>query len=91
MKNSMILELAYSNYYCSDKIKLYDNKEYQKNYNALFEICEELCKDMSDKEKREISNKVFDAHCGAEVVAADEHFKEGFKLGLIIGAQNFLE
>ncbi len=91
MNKSMILELAHNAYYCSEKLRLNNNKEYQKNYSALFEIFEELCKDMPDEEKREISNKIFDAHCGAEVIAADENFKEGFKLGLIIGAQNFLD
>ena len=80
----MILELAFGDESYTEKIKLENNEE-------LYGLCEELCKDMPEGEKRKVIDKIFFAQCGAESIAADEHFKAGFKLGLILGAQNFLE
>lgn len=91
MKKSMILELVLNGGFNGEDIKLESNEEYRKNSDELYKICEELCKDMPEEEKRDILNKIFYAQCGAESVAAEEHFKKGFKLGLIIGAQNFLD
>lgn len=91
MKKSIILELAFGDESYAEKIKLETNEEYNKNNEELYGLCEELCKDMPEEEKRKVIDKIFFAQCGAESIAADEHFKAGFKLGLILGAQNFLE
>lgn len=87
----MIWEIVFNSDCYGDNIVLEENEEYRKNNDELYGICEKLCKDMPEEEKRDILNKIFFAQCGAECVASEEYFKEGFKLGLILGAQNFLE
>lgn len=87
----MILELADNGTCYTDKIKLFDNAEYRKNSDDIDKICGELCKDLPDKEKHKILCDISEAICAMERIAADEFFKEGFKLGLILGAQNFLD
>lgn len=46
---------------------------------------------MTEKEKDEIMWRFATTRGGLEEITAKEYFKRGFKLGLIIAAQNFLE
>ena len=91
MDKSLILSLVFDGRCYGDKICLFDIKEYSKTHHEFFGICERLCKDLSEDEKRDILDKISDALCAMECVAADEFFKAGFKLGLKLGAQNFLD
>ncbi len=91
MEKSIILSLVFDGRCYGDKICLFDNKEYSKNSNEFFGICEKLCKNLPDGEKRDTLNKISEALCAMECIASDEFFKEGFKLGLTLGAQNFLD
>lgn len=91
MDKSIILDLVFDGRCYGDKICLFENNEYSKNNHELFGICEKLCKDLPNEEKHKILNDISDALCAMEGIAADEYFKAGFKLGLKLGAQNFLE
>ncbi|MDE5667681.1 MAG: hypothetical protein K2I29_05520 [Clostridia bacterium] len=91
MDKSMILELAFSDKSYDDRIKFADNKKLQESYDKFYEICDKLCKDFSKEEKHNIIWDI-DLAMGAVVdVYINEYFKAGFKLGLTIAAQNFLE
>lgn len=90
MAKSIIHKLANEAGYLDD-IVMYNKKEYAKLSKDFEDIINKLCEGMTDEEKYKI---IFDfdmARCGMEALTADEHFKRGFKLGLLIGAQNFLE
>lgn len=89
MEKSLILELAFSGNCYADNVKISENAEYRKNNDEWYELCEELCKNMTEEETRQAMNRIFFAHCGVESVVAEEYFKEGFKFGLKMGAQNF--
>lgn len=91
MEKSMILELATNATCYTDKINIFDNEEYTKCSAQVDEMLEEFCKGMTEEEKRTALKNFYAAQGGLEAVTADEYFKEGFKLGLILGAQNFLE
>ncbi|MDE6356242.1 MAG: hypothetical protein K2L67_03265 [Clostridia bacterium] len=52
---------------------------------------EKFCGEMTEKEKDEIMWRFATAQGEVEAIIADEYFKQGFKLGLILAAQNFLE
>lgn len=87
----MILELAASGRCYMDKITMVENKEYNECADEVHEMLEKFCKDMSEEEKHEIMWKFELAQGGMESTTADEYFKQGFKLGLILAAQNFLD
>ncbi len=91
MRKSMILELADNPTRYKEKIDLFKIAKYKENYDKHYELCKKLCANLPDEEKRNFINEMFFAHGGMESVTADEYFKAGFKLGLIIGAQNFLD
>lgn len=91
MKNSIILELVNSGTCFTDKAELFNNEEYFKSSLRFYSIIDEFCKNLSEDEKREALDKLIDALGDIESVATDEYFKKGFKLGLTLGAQNFLD
>ena len=72
-------------------ITLPDDEEYKKNDKTLREICEKLLKDLPKEENKKISWDLFLALGGIESAIQELYFKEGFKLGLKMGAQNFLD
>ncbi len=65
--------------------------EFKEDYDKFREICDKLCKDFSKEEKYNIIWDI-DLAMGAVVdVYINEYFKAGFKLGITIAAQNFLD
>ncbi len=91
MNKSMILELAASGNCYMDKITMAENAEYNKCLDEVHEMLEKFCEGMNETEKHETMWKFELAQGGLEATTADEYFKEGFKLGLLLGAQNFLD
>jgi len=90
MDKSIILKLVFDGACYGDDIKVYDNEDYRKNSDKFNELCEKLCSNLSKEEKQKIMWDLSLAHGGMESAVCDEYFKEGFRLGLILGAQNFL-
>lgn len=91
MEKSMIIDLAFDGTCYKDDIKLLDDEEYKKNDKVFWEICEKLLKGLPEEEQKKIDWDLFLALGGIESAIERLFFKEGFKLGLKIGAQNFLD
>lgn len=91
MNKSKILELAASEESYMEKINIAENAEYKKRLKEIRDMLEKFCKDMTEEEKDEALWKFEAAQSEVEAITADEYFKQGFKLGLILAAQNFLE
>lgn len=91
MNKSMILSLIEDGQYYLDNVNLNENKEYEKYNDEVHEMLEEFCKNLPKDKKHDVIWKFELAQGALETITADEYFKEGFKLGLIIGAQNFLD
>lgn len=91
MEKSLIVDLAFDGGSYGDNIKLLDDEEYKKNDKVFREICEKLLKDLPEEENKKISWDLFLALGGIESAIQELYFNEGFKLGLKMGAQNFLE
>ncbi|MBD5584755.1 MAG: hypothetical protein HDQ88_06705 [Clostridia bacterium] len=91
MFKSLILELAGNATCYMDGILMHNIEEYQENSDKFDKIIDKLCEKLSPEDKYKT---VFDlqlAMGGMEAMTADEYFKHGFRLGLIMGAQNFLD
>ena len=91
MDKSIILNLVFDGRCYGDDIAPSKNEEYRKNSDEFEKILEKILKDLPEEEKKKIEWDLSVAHSGMASVAADEFFKAGFKLGLKIGAQNFLD
>ena len=91
MDNSIILELIEESGYFMDNVHAEKQLEYRKCSDEFEKILQKLCANMSDDERRNVLDKIFDAESGMQSVYADEYFKAGFKLGLTLAAQNFLD
>ncbi|MDE7083560.1 MAG: hypothetical protein K2O89_07680 [Clostridia bacterium] len=91
MNKSKILELAFDGACYREDIYACKTEEYKKNNKKFTEILEKLCKDLPEEEKNKTLWDLTVAMGGIESAVEEMFFKEGFKLGLIIGAQNFLE
>ncbi len=91
MEKSLIVYLAFDGDCYRDNIKLLENEEYKKNDKIFWEICEKLLKDLPKEERKQLDYDLFLARGGIESAIEELFFKEGFKLGLKIGAQNFLD
>lgn len=91
MEKSIILQLMYYGSRYFERVKLFGIEEYDENINKVNEICEKLCAGLSEEEKYKTIYELDLARGGMEKVAAAEYFKAGFKLGLTLGAQNFLD
>ncbi|MDE7167371.1 MAG: hypothetical protein K2O28_00820 [Clostridia bacterium] len=91
MDKSIILSLVFDGRCYGDNIVPSKNEEYRKNSDEFEKLLEKLLKGLPEEEKKKIEWDLSVAHSGMASVAADEFFKAGFKLGLKIGAQNFLE
>ncbi|MDE7167474.1 MAG: hypothetical protein K2O28_01335 [Clostridia bacterium] len=90
MQKSIILELVNNGTGHKNKPELYNNEKYFKSSIRFYNIIDEFIKDLSEDEKQKALDKIFDALGDIEGAAADESFKKGFKLGLMLAAQNFL-
>ena len=91
MKKSIILELVASGDCYFDDINMADSEEYKKCLSEVRDLLKEFCKGMTENEREEIMWKFETAQGGLEAATANKFFKEGFKLGLTIAAQNFLD
>lgn len=91
MNKSKILELAASEESYMEKISLAENAEYKKGLKEVRDMVEKLCKNMTEEEKDETLWRFEAARSEVEAITVNEYFKQGFKLGFIIAAQNFLE
>lgn len=91
MKDSLILGLIMDGYEDYYHINLFKNTNYSNNTAKIEKMFEELCKGMSEEEKLKIMRDYDEARNEIETVTSEEYFKKGFKLGLIMGVQNFLD
>ena len=91
MEKSIILDLVFDGRCYGDNIVPARNEEYRKNSDEFEKILGKLLKDLPEEEKKKIEWDLSVAHSGMASVAADEFFKAGFKLGLKLAAQNFLD
>ena len=90
MNKSIILELVTGGKNYFDSVNLTENEEYRKCFEEMHNLLEKFCEKISGKDKDEIMWKFDSAQGGLEEFTAEEYFKRGFKLGLILAAQNFL-
>ena len=91
MQKSIILELVNKGTNHKNKTELHNSEKYFKSSIRFYNIIDGFIKDLSEDEKRKALDKIFDVLGDIEDAAADESFKKGFKLGLTLGAQNFLD
>ena len=91
MHKSLILELINNGKHCADRTIHLDNKKYIEYNSALFALIGTLCEDLSEEKTDETIEKICDVLGNMEGVVADEYFKHGFRLGLMLAAQNFLD
>ncbi len=91
MNKSKILELVFSGENYAEKMKMHDNETYTKCYKELEQKLEKLCEGMSKDERHDFLWDIFMLQGGIESAASEEFFKEGFKLGMTIAAQCFLD
>ena len=91
MQKSIILELMNGNVNYIDNVHANKVPEYEKCSNEFYGTLEKLCENLPENERLEIFDKLFLAQSGMECVTADEYFKAGFKLGLNLAFQNFLD
>ncbi len=66
------------------------NGEYRKIAKRLAMMCEEFEKGLNKKQIKEF-REIFNLHVDLEGATEEEHFKEGFKLGLQVGVEVFKE
>lgn len=90
VKEVNIAELAYLSGYLAD-MRLQEIKEYNDLVNKFEELVSEVCSGMTKEQQHEMLLKIEDVYLGMESLGHTEYFKRGFKLGLTIGAQNFLD
>ncbi len=91
MENSIILKLVFDGDMYGDKISMWENKEYIKCHQDFENMIENLCKDLPEEQKKKLLWDLSMAQGGLEAATADEYFKQGFKLGLTLAAQTFLD
>ena len=90
MDKSFILELVTDSCYI-DRINMHGNEKYKKYFNEFNDLIENLGKDMPEEEKFDMLNNLTATQGGLEAAYGDKHFIEGFKLGLRIAVETFLE
>ena len=90
MEKSFILNLVSDSCYL-DRINMTGDKRYEKYSNEFNAIAEKLCVGLSKEEKFETINNLTCAQGMLEALYGDKHFVEGFKLGLKIAAETFID
>ena len=91
MDKSIIWELVFSGNCYAEKINLDKDETYTKNYEELEQKIKKLCVGMTQEETENVLWDITMLQAGIESVASEEHFKEGFKLGMLLAAQCFLD
>lgn len=91
MDKSIIKDIVFKSEDYLKNVNVLNDKEYRDCTDKLNALYEKLCNGMSDEEKQQILWDVDILQGGIEAVVASEYFKAGFKLGLTVGAQNFLD
>ncbi len=91
MDKSIIRELIFSGKCYADKITLNDNETYHKDCEELEQKLEKLCEGMSKEEKFKVMWDISLLQAGIENMSSEAHFIEGFKLGMKLAAQSFLD
>lgn len=91
MKKEMILDLVFSGKCYDDRINMNDNESYNKFYEDMEQKFKKLYEDMPKEEKDSILRDIDLLQAGMESAVSEEYFKEGFKLGMLIAAQSFLD
>ena len=85
-KYSAILEMYYGRRGDGQLIKT--TEEYQKQAKKLAEIAEKLKEKLKDdKEGLELLDEFFWTSAGEESAAVDEHYREGFSFGVLMGME----
>ena len=85
-KYSAILEMY--NGRKGDGQHIQPNEEYQEQANKQAEIAEKLEEKLKrDKEGLELLEQLFWASAGMESAAAEQHYREGFAFGMLIGLE----
>lgn len=91
MAKSIILEIMNGETSYIDKVRINNNADYRKYSSDYEKTLNILCNGLPDDEKRRLLRDLDTAQGGMFVEYADEFFKAGFKLGLSLAAQNFLD
>ena len=85
-KYSAILEMFYGRRGEGQLIKT--TEEYQKQAEKLADIAERLKEKLKDDEEGfELLEEFFFASAGEESAAVDEHYREGFAFGVLMGME----
>lgn len=83
---SAIEEIYHGNVGSSGQIK--ESQEYWEINKEYCELYDKMLESLNDEQK-EILNKIYEASSGLESEAACAHFKEGFKVGMLVAAEVF--
>ena len=85
-KYSAILEMYYGRRGDGQLIKT--TEEYRKQAQKVADIAERLKEKLKDdKEGLDLLDKLFWESAGEEAAAADEHYREGFSFGVLMGME----
>lgn len=91
MNKSIILDLVFDGRCYADKINMNNNKTYTKCYEKFEQKLKQLCEGMPKKKKDNFMWDITLLQAGIDSATSEEYFKEGFKLGMIIATQSFLD
>ncbi|MDE6597722.1 MAG: hypothetical protein K2K60_03695 [Clostridia bacterium] len=82
---SVIEEIYYGNRGHSESIR--ESEEYFKVQREVGTLCEEFDKTLTE-EQRQVFDKIHFLLSGLEAEATATHFKEGFKLGMLVAVES---
>ncbi len=84
MKNSIIKDIFYGNNKCWDNIKM--SHTYFKLFDKFCDLLDEFTNSLNANQK-ELLEKLKDLDSDIDLESNETFFKEGFKLGLLIGIE----
>lgn len=91
MNKDIILDLVFSGQRYADRIKIDDAETYTKCREKLEHKTKKLCKKMPKKDRDDLLWDITLLQAKIESAISEEYFKEGFKLGMTIAIQCFLD
>lgn len=91
MNKDIILDLVFSGQRYADSIKIDDAETYTKCREKLEHKIKKLCKKMPKRERDDFLWDITLLQAKIDSVISEEYFKEGFKLGMTIVIQCFLD